>query len=165
MDDKDNEPQDAHIKELNILLNKQNITDDDISEAEKIMIDLYRKARTQARSRTIKPTFTKQKLDTLQMKIDDKKKELLLKQSPTKFEQKKNMTDTDIKTIQKQQLSILQSSLKQLNQCEDLSRNTMTNLQKQGEKIKESREKAEKINEKMSTSNKLLNKLQQWWRG
>jgi len=66
---------------------------------------------------------------------------------------------------QAETLAILQAARRQLAETEDVGVSTVNELQKQQEQIQKSRQNMEEVNSGLNHSNKLLNKMSQWWRG
>lgn len=64
-----------------------------------------------------------------------------------------------------QSLEVLKKARQQLAETEQIGTETVTNLAKQTEQIKGMAEKTRDVNSGLSHSNKLLNKMSQWWRG
>jgi len=62
-------------------------------------------------------------------------------------------------------LEVLKKARQQLAETEAIGTSTVENLAKQNEQIKKSKENVREINSNLSHSNKLLNKMSQWWRG
>jgi len=62
-------------------------------------------------------------------------------------------------------MKLLKQSAAQLHETEIVGQNTVENLAKQGEQIRNTQDKTNEINSNLSRSNQLLNKMSQWWRG
>lgn len=62
-------------------------------------------------------------------------------------------------------LEVLKKARQQLAETEAVGVNTVNELAKQQDQIKKSRENMEEVNSGLHHSNKLLNKMSQWWRG
>jgi len=63
------------------------------------------------------------------------------------------------------QLETLRKARAQLAETEAVGVNTVQELAKQGEQIKKTRDNMDEVNQNLNHSNKLLNKMSQWWRG
>jgi chromosome segregation ATPase len=63
------------------------------------------------------------------------------------------------------QLETLKKANAQLAETEAVGINTVNELAKQGEQIKKTRDNVDEVNQNLNHSNKLLNKMSQWWRG
>ncbi len=64
-----------------------------------------------------------------------------------------------------QSLEALRKAQAQLYETEQIGVNTLENLNKQKETIKNTKKNTEEINQNLSYSNKLLNRMGKWWRG
>jgi methylthioribose-1-phosphate isomerase len=62
-------------------------------------------------------------------------------------------------------LEVLKKARQQLAETEAVGVNTVNELAKQQDQIKKSRDNMEEVNSNLHHSNKLLNKMSQWWRG
>lgn len=62
-------------------------------------------------------------------------------------------------------LAMLKKSQQQLHETEVIGAETAATLASQTEQIKKQRETMTEVNADLSHSNKLLNKMQKWWRG
>jgi uncharacterized coiled-coil DUF342 family protein len=62
-------------------------------------------------------------------------------------------------------LQTLKKAQAQLAETEGVGVNTLENLQKQKEVIKKVNNNTKEINDELSLSNKLLNRMGKWWRG
>jgi len=63
------------------------------------------------------------------------------------------------------QKAMLDASRKQLEETEQVSQAVMVGLAEQKDKIQASIGKVDEINDDLSAANKLLNKMNKWWRG
>ena len=116
-------------------------------------------------------TKYKEKIASFKLRVDAAKKTLLFSGSASAaaaagganggmYAKQQSMEEK-----QAASLEVLKKSRQQLAETEATGINTVNELEKQNNQIKKTRVNTQEINADLSHSNKLLNKMSQWWRG
>jgi len=150
------------FNELDDILKNDFITENQLRHAEEtiryIQLDLY-----SMMDKSLKDKYM-EKIREYQEKVNQARKNNLVG-GKSNISNITSNNENDIETEQMKQLDMLQNSLRKLYQCEDDGINTLKNLNDQGEKIKAMKPKLQKVDNDLNRSNRLLDRMKQWWRG
>lgn len=132
---------------------RDDITQEDIEDA----IDMLNHLKLGLSTYTInEQKQIRENICIYQSYIDKYQREELFKNIPIK-----QRTSDE---ISKDSLNILEESQRQLNQIVDIATETHEELKRQTEIINNSTNNLKKTNDDLSFSNKLINRMGQWWR-